>query len=1171
MCRFMIVSALLFVAQPEDAACARSRARLHIRSTPNDKDEDFRKIQCKKATSIGSSSVAPAGPWRDRALRQRATRHASSQDAVKPAFGLTFHKCAQVETGGGFPQVKVMLVITNPVEGNDLSQLCIRDAVSDVTLLQTNGSLQERGYQTFTTDLLPAGSEYVVLYRLSVKGNRNRVLILPAFLTFSNATQNDIYLFGPVVANFTLRINATQQDDVVLCLSFIMSFLLTGLLLSVIVCGVNVILSRRLRKSNQSRSNFNEEAGPYEEICDITESANQEAAFEDKFVDILMLEDPQNMIHALDSLNISTRLRCMIGVEHLRVQLYEGLLVVLLRGVRAAGLLSVQAERRVLGVVHGQIVGMEGKVQEEHVARMEALAAQCNLETQKEMESQQQTQASERSHAERLFQQIQQQDVADVRALLEKLHQEEQRCLQKRLLTKHEHASAHAQRQQALGRRFELHKIFGEELQEATITGELQENTANKLLLQYYGCQDSLEEGFDVLLANQRMLLAERHAQRYLLVRSFQHLQAVMNDAFNSIRDRRAVLDREFSDVHLEVSRVKQELENRVGRECRAIRCDIIKRRRQLLSEMLCEHKRQLQASCGDSDITVNQYLQKWTKLLLNQSTELSDLINHLDKQTADSILKVTLRFLQDSSAQLHPAAARFLPQADVLQEKLQSLSEADACRLQSTRSCIQRIKLQELQEQRNIRDAFREYCSCVCASQRSLSHEHWLIFQLKCVKAACCLDHCLVVPQAEPDVTLAAPAVTSAAPEMQTRSQCSSELIELKRLQKLMEERMTLLQHTETLDETLQKEWDESCVYQKQQLHVCQERVTAFVAALQWEHAEKLAKVTETHTALVKLHTIIMQELDHSTEITRTIQTHCLALEEAELHLQTEEIAWEKSLEGRGSDDYDDDDDEEEYAFTVDSESRMADLLHEVLYKRQLLTQRLTDRVLRKNQTVEYQRDQIQLKRLNTYCQQDLDLTAVLVSQALITVPDLHEVMCLLLPTVPEGELLSLIDALEPKAGDDSGACTSLADRLRLDVLSRNLSHPFHHRDRERDRLVKKRQKLCIKLFSAAGSSQDVSEVQKRHKKVQEFPQTPSLTLWSELQEPSVMMDANQGAWLNQNPPHEDGQVSTERLFVFRCTPPAFHEDTPTSRTRRKKRNYLNFRKNSVAPQQQT
>lgn len=42
------------------------------------------------------------------------------------------------------------------------------------------------------------------------------------------------------------------------------------------------------------------------------------------------------------------------------------------------------------------------------------------------------------------------------------------------------------------------------------------------------------------------------------------------------------------SDVQSEVLRVKQDLQDSVSRECRAIRCDIIKRRRRLLSEMVC-------------------------------------------------------------------------------------------------------------------------------------------------------------------------------------------------------------------------------------------------------------------------------------------------------------------------------------------------------------------------------------------------------------------------------------------------------------------------------------------------------------------------------------------------------------------------------------------------------
>lgn len=77
----------------------------------------------------------------------------------------------------------------------------------------------------------------------------------------------------------------------------------------------------------------------------------------------------------------------------------------------------------------------------------------------------------------------------DLRALLEELHKQEQKRLQKRLQVRHEHASAQAQRRQALCRRFELHKILGEELEEAVRTGELDRTTASKLLLQYYSCQ----------------------------------------------------------------------------------------------------------------------------------------------------------------------------------------------------------------------------------------------------------------------------------------------------------------------------------------------------------------------------------------------------------------------------------------------------------------------------------------------------------------------------------------------------------------------------------------------------------------------------------------------------------------------------------------------------------
>ncbi|XP_050984348.1 limbin isoform X2 [Labeo rohita] len=1232
---FVIMSALLFVARAEDAARAGQSDMINAALSDDhlDKIKDLEKLERKKEIrrSISSSqrhtedsisghaSYTLFGRW----AGQRTTRHTSHLSATKPsAFGVSFHKCAQVDADGAFPQVLVWLVVSNPQEGRDLSQLCIRDSVSDVTLLQTNGSVQERGFQTFSTDSLRAGSQYVVLYRMSVKGNGNQILTLPAFLTFSNATQNDIHLFGPVIANFTVRINATEQADVdrsLLLIGFMLSFLLTLLLASLSVVSVNFLWRRRLRScTRHMRSSINEEAGPYE--CDITASANEEAAFEDKFVDIVMLEDPQNMIQALDSLHVSSLARAAVWVERVRVQMFKGLLSVLLAGVRAAGRVSDQGERRVLGVVHGQIVGMEGKVQEEHVARMAALAAQCNLETQEEMETQQRKQMSETSHAERLFQRVPRtQDVLEVRSLLEKLHKEEMKRLQKRLLVRHEHASAQAQRQQALRRRFELHKIFGEELEEAARMGELEKSTADRLLLQYYSCQDALEEVLDVLLANQRALLAGRHAQRRFLLQSFQSLQAVASDAFSSsarhIRDVQTHGERGFSpqcsDVQLEILRVKQNFEESVSRERSAIRCDIIKRRRQLLSEKVFEHWRELQAASASSDVTVNQYLQKWTEILTYQNNELSELISHLDEETAGRTRKMSLCLLQSSLAELKAhaaascpeAAAHLLPQTEAVQECLQRLGKAAAHELRSAQSFIQRQQQQELEEQRSIRDAFREYCSCVCACQRSLSREQRLHLQLECVKAACRLDRCLVLPHvicelkrhgADP----ADPAVTPAGAETER-----SEVTELQRFQRRLQER---LQHSDTQNDTPQPAWHEARVFQEQQLRVCQERVAVFVASLQWEHAEKKTKVMETHTALLKLQTLITPEI-HDTDITHTVNTQRLcremmsvsveALEEAELRLQREELKWKESVNGRGRSSTDDDDDKEEGLFMVDSDGGVAAVLQETLFRRQLLI----DRVLCRNQTLQHHKDRLQLKRLQTYCEQDLEFTAVLVKQSLMSVPDLHKVLRLLLPTVPEGELLSLVDALGPGAGE-SGSCSTLADRLRHDILSRNLSRAPQHRDRERDRFLTKRQKLLDKLLSGAGGSGDTGETQRRRRRIRELPAPEPSVKQTEEEEAGHVTRAGEGAWPDDVvvgegawpegsflstrdgsegvcpggvaaveeawPVAQDSLDSAERLFAFRCLPPAVLQHTRTSCSRKKKRNFLNFKKSSVAPQ---
>uniref|UniRef100_A0AAR2ITJ7 Limbin n=1 Tax=Pygocentrus nattereri TaxID=42514 RepID=A0AAR2ITJ7_PYGNA len=816
-----------------------------------------------------------------------------------------------------FPQVTLYLVISNPPEGTDLSQLGIRDAISDITLLQNNGNVQERGYQTFTTDSLPAGSNYVVTYMARVKGSKTEVLFLPAFLTFSNASQNDINLFGPVIANFTLRLNTTEKVST-------HSHILNSFLLAAVI---------NLCSRGQKRG-FSGGAEAEEAVCNISESANEEATFENKIIDIMALEDPQNVFQALDNLEMSTLLRGALAVERVRVQVVKGLFGVLLGSLGAAG-------RRVVTVLLGQVTGMEGKLQEEQGARLATLAAQCTMETQQEMETQHHAHATEKTQAERLFHHAEQQEVLQCTMLLEKLQKLEQEQLQRGLLARHEQASAEAQRHTALRRRVELHTIFSEEMDEAARMGELDKDTASKLLHLYYTCQDQLEEVFDLFVASQRAALSERQVQRRFLLQSLHGLQGAL---FDTLSTSSQYVDSWFCAEQLEIAqlellRIKQTLEETLSHERSTIHCDLIKRRRTQISEMLCEQKREQQELGGVCEGPVDQYLLRWQTLLSAHSTQFSELITHLDQEAAAEIRKVLLRVLQEAVVELKAVGnavsqslqtlgvPRWLLQREVggeavaeAQERLRVRGKEMAATLRILRSSIQQRRLQELQQQRQMRERLEQ---SVCASQWALSETDLLRVRLECVKCVCRLDRCLVLPRALSRARL-----------------------------------YTTLTHTtgrHAQPDPSAEPYGPSLLFVcddvKQQVFMCEQSVAGELAALQWERAERRSRVLETHSALLSLQTLLLQHLRHTPttqELSHAIHTHSLALDEAELQLQKEESEWEEIAFGHGSDKVlaavaADELDEE--ILCMDKDNRMAANLQEALCRREELTHILTER----------------------------------------------------------------------------------------------------------------------------------------------------------------------------------------------------------------------------------
>lgn len=75
---------------------------------------------------------------------------------------------SQVKLDVDPPQLTFFLLIHNlaPVGGTNLSQVAIRDSISGIIPLKTEGRVVERGYQTFAIDLLSGmyGSQNVLKY-----------------------------------------------------------------------------------------------------------------------------------------------------------------------------------------------------------------------------------------------------------------------------------------------------------------------------------------------------------------------------------------------------------------------------------------------------------------------------------------------------------------------------------------------------------------------------------------------------------------------------------------------------------------------------------------------------------------------------------------------------------------------------------------------------------------------------------------------------------------------------------------------------------------------------------------------------------------------------------------------------------------------------------------------
>lgn len=251
-------------------------------------------------------------------------------------------------------------------------------------------------------------------------------------------------------------------------------------------------------------------------------------------------------------------------------------------------------------------------------------------------------------------------------------------------------------------------------------------------------------------------------------------------------------------------------------------------------------------------------------------------------------------------------------------------------------------------------------------------------------------------------------------------------------------------------------------------------------------------------------------------------------------------------------------------------------------------------------NQALEDLKEQLELKRLYAHCDQDLEFVSWLVKESHISTEVLLQALRLLLPNVPESELLSIIDALCPKqtpalpaTESDHSPWTeegSILFKLREMMVGSNLqSHTF---EQDRKRLQGKKQSLLDKLFlnPTLELPKDIIQVLVQEKKsglavldTQPRDSKPVMTgkICPEQHKP---LDQTGGVNMVDEflrsqlvaPMSSSGRDvldipnTGEGLFVFRVSLEP-QDRMAATRRKRKKRNFLNLKKCSVAPTDQT
>uniref|UniRef100_UPI00398E5B05 limbin-like isoform X2 n=1 Tax=Pristiophorus japonicus TaxID=55135 RepID=UPI00398E5B05 len=850
--------------------------------------------------------------------------------AGSSAFNLTFQKCAEVSGKSEFQIVTVRLMVrSSDVQSTlNISQLTIRDAISGLSIRSNMGTKTEIGFQTYTKEFLQAGEYYVIDYTAVLnpgESKEGRTISLPAYLTFGNGSQGDHIKIEPLVADFTLTNKAAIEvspDHGIHFVGFIVAFIVSFALVCLILIVVFHVrrVDRRTPPPQQVKRNQSNSS------CAVTRDAaerlKENLRLEDKVIDILVLEDPQNMTQAFNDLHVSNAIQVETELEYNRKRLNINAIVLLLRNFKRERVLSPLSEERLSTVFREQFEEMEGRLCLEHDGMMATLAAQSNQETREKMEALYRRQRQEEEEAELLSQNMDDKVASQCRKDLEQLHTFEQKQLKRSLLVTHEEASGNARRELVVRLRQALQNIIFDQLKEVTSQEELGPTSTSQLLHESWQIQFQLEKLMDQQLAFQRKILEEGLANRKSLVSRIQygvdqrrnllntaalHIAGFVNLVKNAGYLTEGQVESLLEMVQQEILVVKLRLDEVLDREKKLIHCKLIGERRKHMVRKICEQEHQqkelasLLTTSGERRFNHNIHLMDWHDLLNNQSAELGDLVEKLDEGAVDQLETVTVQLTKNASLKikkLHAELVEELVSLGIPQDYLKQMAEDQQKELNILQENQKEQKENEKRDANESLEKFKEELSKQLHSeieeQTFLRHWEQLVFQnmiknplalseeeiqkmmLSYLDNFCQMDNSLALPKLRERSQLQAYLTGWRDAKLEKLEQQWKKWDKLKlkelghgnrvKLVALQERTRDKIKLCEEENERAAEEVSKVCAellrQRANQMKELEESPGVCLASIQLCKAEKQVSTLEIHTAILNLQTLLLEEL---------------------------------------------------------------------------------------------------------------------------------------------------------------------------------------------------------------------------------------------------------------------------------------------------------------------